>query len=50
MLWFTEDDAPCFFGHDFDVADLFQAFEDDLLGETVGADGLVSGVTDPDYL
>jgi hypothetical protein len=50
MLRLTEDDAPCFFGHDFDVADLFQAFEDDLLGETVGADSLVSGVTDPNYL
>ena len=50
MLRFTEDDAPCLFGQDFDVADFFQAFEDDLFGETVGADGLVPGVTDPNYL
>ena len=50
MLRFTEDDAPCFFGHYFDIADFLKAFEHDLLGEAVGADGLVSRVTDPNYL
>jgi hypothetical protein len=48
-LWLAEHDAACFFGHDFHVADLFQAFEDDLLGEIVGTDGLVSGITDSYY-
>ena len=50
MLGFTEDYAPCFFGHYLHIADLFEAFEHDLLRETVRADGLVSGITDPNYL